>query len=118
MKTDTASDWVACSAVSQAFKYCSIDTAGFYDLPANSQSSCLCNTPVQEIDDYVTAVGFDVAASQCYQYLENNEPSYAPGFSTTLLSLCPATGTPKPAVSLRLSFLQSSLVLPGGYKSS
>src|ERR1700753_2353801 len=105
VKADSASNWAACSAVSEAFVYCSIGTAGFYNLPLNSQSSCLCNTAVQEIDHFVTEVGFGVAASQCYQYLQTNEPSFAPGFSTTLLNLCPATGTVKPAVSIWLPFL-------------
>jgi len=113
VKTYSASNWEGCSIVSNAFEYCSIDTSGFYDLPPASQASCLCTSSLLEYYPLAT-VGFGVAASQCYQYLEKNEPSYAPGFSTTILPLCPATGTPnaantpKPAVSLWLPFLQSS----------
>jgi hypothetical protein len=100
MKTYTASNWAACSAVSEAFIYCSIKTHTFYDLPLSAQSSCLCSNPVLEIDHFVSTVGFGFVASQCYQYLQASEPTYAPGFSSTLLNLCPVTGAATPAVCL------------------
>lgn len=91
VKSYTAANWAACSAISAAFGYCQLSTADFYNLPLSAQSSCLCNNPVQKIDNYVTMLGFGVVASQCYGYLQSNEPSYAAGFSTTLLDLCPVT---------------------------
>jgi hypothetical protein len=108
LKTYTASNYVACSAISQAFSLCSLATPNFYQLPLSSQSGCLCSSSVLELEPKFTSLPFAVVASSCPDYLQTYEPTYAAGFSTTLVDLCSATGAgpagSTPAVRRSISF--------------